>query len=407
MASIQQYTTKDGQKLWLFKLYLGIDPGTGKRKGTTKRGFRTEKEANEAAADLEYKLRNNEVTYSKTMLFKDLADEWLEYYSTMNKKASSVRVRRHCINNLNKYFGYLQTRAITKKKYQDMLEDLHTQEYKYNSINSIHSTGKMIFQYAKNHGIALEDVSLGTIIPRSSLTVEEIENKMREADLSGEFYEKAELATFLNAAKKFGEWQDFTIFTLLVYSGMRPGELCALNKDKDLDFEKNQITITKTIYQDGPISTIMVTPPKTEESIRVIDMDPAIMTLLKQHIEWHQSYHIKAPHQTYNEQGFLFARTNSKTYRGYPFAVGDIDNKMERILKKVPDLKSLTPHKLRHTHTSLLAESEGANIEAIMSRLGHKDDRTTRLIYMHVTNHRKERLSKNFSEVMKDFLTIS
>lgn len=405
MASIQSYETKKGTR-WLYLIYNGINPATGRKQKIIKRGFMSEKEADDAANDLEYKLRTKEVTYNKSLIFKELADYWLDYYVARKFKASTVRNRRSSIKSLNKFFGYLQTRQITKKDYQDMLDTLHNQEYAYNTINGIHATGKLIFEFALNFGIALEDVTAGAKIPRNVLTVQEIEDRMSEVEIKGLFYEKDELATFLKACKDYGEWQDFTLFALLVYSGMRPGELCALKKS-DLDFINNKIIISKTIYLEGPVSNIIATPPKTLESARTVDMDPAIMTMLRQHIEWHQAHHINDLHQTYHEMDYLFARTNSDTFRGYPFSVSVIDRKMQKILKKVPDLKRLTPHKLRHTHTSLLAESEGAEIDAIMARLGHKDDKTTRLIYMHVTKHRKERLAKNFSEVMKDFLTIS
>ena len=45
MAMIKQYQKKNGEKAWYFKTYLGIDPLTGKKRYTTKRGFKTQKEA--------------------------------------------------------------------------------------------------------------------------------------------------------------------------------------------------------------------------------------------------------------------------------------------------------------------------------------------------------------------------
>lgn len=44
----------------------------------------------------------------------------------------------------------------------------------------------------------------------------------------------------------------------------------------------------------------------------------------------------------------------------------------------------LTPHSLRHTHTSLLAEAR-VGLEEIMDRLGHCDDETTKNVYLYVT----------------------
>lgn len=42
---IKEYTKKDGSQAYLIKVYLGIDPLTGKKRFTTRRGFRTQKEA--------------------------------------------------------------------------------------------------------------------------------------------------------------------------------------------------------------------------------------------------------------------------------------------------------------------------------------------------------------------------
>ena len=41
MATIKKYTKKDGSIAYEFKIYLGIDPLTGKMKFTTRRGFKS------------------------------------------------------------------------------------------------------------------------------------------------------------------------------------------------------------------------------------------------------------------------------------------------------------------------------------------------------------------------------
>ena len=51
--------------------------------------------------------------------------------------------------------------------------------------------------------------------------------------------------------------------------------------------------------------------------------------------------------------------------------------------------KEITPHKLRHTHASLLAET--MTPEQISRRLGHHDDEITKKIYIHVTQRMKDK----------------
>ena len=57
MAMIKQYQKKMVKKHGTSKTYLGTDPLTGKKKYTTKRGFRTQKEAKIALARLEMEIQ--------------------------------------------------------------------------------------------------------------------------------------------------------------------------------------------------------------------------------------------------------------------------------------------------------------------------------------------------------------
>ncbi|MGE7604678.1 tyrosine-type recombinase/integrase [Peribacillus sp. NPDC097675] len=60
----------------------------------------------------------------------------------------------------------------------------------------------------------------------------------------------------------------------------------------------------------------------------------------------------------------------------------------------------MTPHSLRHTHTSLLAEAR-VSLEQIMDRLGHIDDQITKNVYLHVTQDMKKEASHKFAELMR------
>ncbi len=60
----------------------------------------------------------------------------------------------------------------------------------------------------------------------------------------------------------------------------------------------------------------------------------------------------------------------------------------------------LSPHSLRHTHISLLAEA-GVALEQNMDRLGHSDDQITKNIYLHVTKEMKKEASQKFLQLMR------
>ncbi|MDT2291641.1 tyrosine-type recombinase/integrase [Paenibacillus larvae] len=87
---------------------------------------------------------------------------------------------------------------------------------------------------------------------------------------------------------------------------------------------------------------------------------------------------------------------------GFPTYPKLVALRMTRLLKLAGLNTKLTPHSLRHTHTSLLAEAR-VSLEQIMQRLGHRSDETTKNIYLHVTKPQKKEASQKFAELMSSF----
>lgn len=94
---------------------------------------------------------------------------------------------------------------------------------------------------------------------------------------------------------------------------------------------------------------------------------------------------------------------NQGKHPGYPRTIKQYELRMERLLCLAGLNTELTPHSLRHTHVSLLAET-GIELHEIMDRLGHKDDVTTQQIYLHVTKYKKKEASRKFAELMRGLL---
>ena len=92
---------------------------------------------------------------------------------------------------------------------------------------------------------------------------------------------------------------------------------------------------------------------------------------------------------------------------GYPIVIKTVQNRMARPAKNCRINSALTPHSLRHTHTSLLAEAKVA-LEQIMDRLGSfPDDQITKNVYLHVTQEMKKEAPQEFSERIEKPLLIS
>jgi len=379
---------------WAFTIDAGKDPKTGDRRQVNRSGFDTKAGAEAAAATLSHEVNNGTYIEESDKNFKDFSGEWLKIYEqTHNVKVSTIRVRQHEIDKLMPYFKYLKIKNITKKQYQDALIDLKAKGFADNTLDGIHSTGRMIFKKAAEYDLIKKDPTEYARVPRTQKTVEELE---REGDIP-EYLEKEELALFLKTAQDKGLLNDYFIFTLLSYTGVRDGELCAL-KWTDIYNAACEISITKTYY--NPTNNLLkyqLLPPKTKKSKRVIDVDPVLIALLEKHKAMQNKTKMRL-RDTWHDKDFIFT---SKKYPGYPIYIKLIEDRMKRLLKLAGLNESLTPHSLRHTHVSLLAEA-GVSLPAIMDRLGHADDDTTTRIYLHVTKVKKLEASQKFSELMKN-----
>ena len=146
-------------------------------------------------------------------------------------------------------------------------------------------------------------------------------------------------------------------FIMLMFaSRMRPGEIIALLW-KDIDFDKKQINIYKTIVnsQKGPVKTLA--------SKRKIDMLPMAELALKEQFKLTKDYE------------FVFVNRSKNHF----FSHDIINTRFQNILKKV-NIKVRKLYNLRHTFASQMI-SKGADIVWVSKMLGHKDVSITLKIY--------------------------
>jgi integrase len=379
-------------KTWSYSMYVGFD-ADGKRKKKGKGGFRTKKDAENAASEVSLELANGTYIQEKDVTFDDFCKEWLRIY-TPTVKMKTVESRITLINNLKYYFSNVKLKDINKIKYQNMLMDLSKRGYSKNTITGVHSTAQMIIKKAIKLDVIRNDVTQYAELPKKAITLEEAENQIPK------YLEKKELITFLDKVRSFGLGYDYLIFLTLAYTGMRVGELCVLKWD-DIDFENNTINISKTYYAvNGNGLKYILVPPKTKMSRRKIKVTKKVIEefgkyKLLQKLE-KEYYNKKYTDREWHDENFVFC---CKRNGGYPLRQERVESKMKKFLKLAQINISLTPHSLRHTHTSLLAEAD-VRLETIMERLGHSDDKTTRAVYLHVTKNMKTEAVDKFDDFM-------
>lgn len=366
------------------------NPATGKRRQIKRRG-KTRTEAKQRVEEILNSLQDDGIDYrvSTVMTFERVATTWLEVYAATGVKRGSIRIREKEINLLNEYLARAPITDITHYMYQNLLIDLDKRGYARTTISGVNTCANMIFKYAKRNKLIKENPREDAIVPKKKVSIKDLEeNSIKES-----YFESEELDKFLNAVLTIGLDLDKEWFFTLAFSGIRPGELVALKKS-DLDFNKNTIRISKTLYSEkNNMKEYVLDTTKTNRS-RIIDMDESIMKMLKQLVRSNDRHKMKyrTVIEDFHDEDFVFQRSN-----GYPFLTKNLSDRMKRLLKFSEVKKELTPHSFRHTHISMMTEA-GAELSTIMERVGHIDPNTTLKVYTHVTEKMKVTSIKNVTD---------
>lgn len=380
MPNIKSYTNKKNETLYMFQIYIKTDEITGKPIKTTRRGFKTKKEAMQAQARIQLNL--DEITPAKakrTPFFKEVYKLWFEQHQLTVKENTLKSIECHFNNHILPKFGKLQIDEININLCQKAVNDWFS---RFKSF-------KIFVSYTKN---VLEFALKQEIIDKNPMKLVTIPKRVNFQETEKvKFLEKEELIQLLNCAKKVN-FQMYSLFRLLAFSGIRKGEALALTW-QDVFVSSSELNINKTIAYNRK-NKIIVHPPKSKSSIRIIPLDKITLdTLLswKQQQETELAMFEKEIKPDYEQ--LLFP------YKNNTFLELATPNYWLEVLSKKHNLKKITPHCFRHTHCSLLFEA-GVSIEKVKARLGHSDIKTTMNIYTHVSKKSKEETAEIFGSFM-------
>lgn len=393
----KKITLKSGKEKWECVEDGPADPVTGKRKQIRRRG-KTRKEAREKVERAIRSLKEDSIdeNIAKKVTFEMAANRFLEIYKMSGVKESSVLTREGTIKMFNKHVAKVPMTEFTSYRYQNLINKIYP-KYNRKTVQNFHNCANMIFKQAIRDKIIKENPTRDVVIPKKAKTLEEIETD----PVASKYLTHKEVEDFLQTAQFHGLRNDVEWFTLLAFSGTRPGEMLVL-KWSDLNFDTNEISITKTLFNPkGHTKKYKLTPPKTKGSIRKIVIEQEVMDLLKSLQRRQKKFNMKYRHEIedFHDEGFVFTKEN-----GYPYNLNTLGARMKRLMERSSIKKHATPHIFRHTHVSMMAEA-GVDIRTIMEKVGHEDMKTTSIIYTHVTEKMKKDASMKVRDVYKDVLS--
>lgn len=164
-----------------------------------------------------------------------------------------------------------------------------------------------------------------------------------------------------------------TAVTVLLYSGLRKGELFGL-KWSDLEFSTGRMTISRAV-EYLPVKGLFLSGPKTESGKRTIILPlPAVIALRE--YKKHQNQIRLAVGDRWEDTGFIFTKDD-----GTLMHPDSLANWFSNFVK-ANNLPHVTLHSLRHTNASLMIAS-GIDLATVSKRLGHADTSITARVYTH------------------------
>lgn len=380
MSKIKKYTKKDGSIAYKFNTYLGVDPTTGKKKYTTRRGFKTIKEANLALSRLKVNIEENGFKEERTInSYEEIYLLWFESaYKNTVAESTQYKTKELFTNHILPAFGSYKVNEITIKQCQKVVNEWCERFVKYRSMKGYAAN---VFDYA----VSLELVDSN---PMKKIMMPKRVEVVDEGDTIENFYTKEELKLFLEYCEKDLPMKWYSIFRLLAFSGFRKSEALALTW-KDINFEEDSITINKAIGRNE--KGLYLKAPKNRSSYRTITIDSITMTVLRDWRKQQAMDYLKLGFNTRNKDQLVFSNTKNQFIDPNKTTI-----KITKIINE-NELSKVTTHGLRHTHCSLSFES-GMRIEEVKERLGHSDIKTTMNIYTHVTQQAKSDAAEKFAK---------
>jgi len=264
-------------------------------------------------------------------------------------------------------------KLIIQKHYNKLLDEGKS----ISQIKSLHKFLNKFFEYAESEMYIIRNPLRGLKLPKPP------EDEIEDDDMEKvEVFSKEEIEKLKTAA---GHKKIRYIMMFALLTGLREGEILALDKENDIIEDKikvNKTLRTVKIYDDKNTHhyELKLTKPKTKNSTRDSYINSTLKKELKELNKLLMEERLKLG-PAYMENNLLFP-----SLKGKYINAKNLRRSWTRLLKKagVPYKKF---HSLRHTFATTLLKN-GVNIVTVSRLLGHSSIKTTE-IYIHVLGDTK------------------
>ena len=364
---------------------------------------KSKSEAEEKAEKYINNIKNGMPIDFETITLGAMLDDWLYNVKRVSKDIRSSSFDRYECTYRNHLkdaeISCLPLHSITSLPIQRFYNEKYEKGVSENQIKEINKLLKVFFNWCLEHNY----------IKKNPVATKMIELPGKAEDLDSE--DKEEIAIFTDEeVKKITQtalnssltYEIGIIVLLALATGLREGEILGLSKQY-LDLENANVKVRKTLKKVKVYETKdkwhwenKLQKPKTNTSIRTVDIPQNIIPILKDYILKVQLRY-KSNDINFTKDSLIFTTSGC-----LPIECRNLARAWERFLKRA-GVNYKKFHALRHTYASILFKN-GANILEVKELLGHADSRVTEKIYIHVCPQSKKEM---VNEVFTTFLQLS
>ena len=304
------------------------------------------------------------VQRASNMKMAELIDLFLVQYAEPTMKLSTLNSVRAIIRRTIKpTFGNAKVSSLKKLNIQAWINKYRT-NHSPKTVMNAYSLLRNIFNWANQMDLTDNNPCRDIILPRP---------QKKEAT----YFNKEDVAALLKALENVPEERLSykTAIYILLFSGIRKSELFGLNWS-DVNMMTGEISIQRTRQIERQKYKIYEDVPKTYNSTRRITVPAEVIDLMLDLKEQQQRYQKILGDEWQVNDALLKGQVGQTMYPEL------LHRWFSRFLRE-NNLKHISLHGLRHTHTAMLAYMN-ADKMLISKRLGHSQLSTTMNIYTHL-----------------------
>lgn len=381
----------NGKKLGKSKTWIPED-------GMTQRQIEKELERQKILFEEEVKTG---ISPDNKMRFYDFSKRWMDEYAKVNLTIKTYARYEIYLKRINQAIGHLKLKDVTPLQlnafYRSLEADGVNQRKRYDENGNLINNGKLAPKTILDHHrviskILATAVKWGLLEKNVAMRADPPKVPHREIACLNDDETRKMLVLLENEPIQYR-----TMITLLVYTGIRRGELCGLEW-KDIDFENQVMHVCRSAQYIGN-KTMITKEPKTKSGIRHFSLSIHAIVLLKSYRRWQLEQKFKAGDR-WNECNRLFT-----SWDGSPIHPDTITDWFSKFIKK-SNLPYVTLHSLRHTNATLMI-AEGTDVCTVSRRLGHANTATTLNIYAHALKSKDREAANTLDNVLEYHARIS